>query len=229
LTWIKICGTTNPEDAMLGVEAGADALGFIFARSKRRVNPATAREIVQGLPPEVEKIGVFVDEAPATVLDLVEAVGLTAVQLHGKEDADYCRRLRGELKSRRGRSRVFKAIAVETGFERVLRDLVHSGGIDGVLFDSAPVAEKDAQGGTGRSFDWNRLGDVLPEVPEGVRVLVGGGLSAGSVAKAMQQLRPWGVDVCTGVEREPGRKDPLKVMAFVRAVRAAEEARMRTP
>ncbi len=224
MTWIKICGTTNPEDAAAAVEAGADALGFIFAPSPRRVDPITARTIVQGLPPEVDKVGVFVNEPLPQVRELVEAVGLTAAQLHGDEDPDYAHQLRAEVTQHRTRFRVFKTLAITPGFEGLLRRFLADPAPDGLLLDSPPGDNDAARGGTGRSFDWNRAAEFLPGVPERVRIVLAGGLQPSNVAQALQQVRPWGVDVCTGVEREPGRKDPLKIMAFVHAVRAAERS-----
>jgi phosphoribosylanthranilate isomerase len=175
----------------------------------------------------VEKIGVFVNEPIEQVLDLSETVGLTAVQLHGDEDSDYARRLRAGLKQRSARFRVFKAIAVAPAsegarLEELLREFSQDGCVDGLLFDSAPAPQSAARGGTGRTFDWDRVAAVVPLASSGLRLVIGGGLSPVNVDAAIQRLRPWGVDVCSGVEREPGRKDPLKLAAFIRAVRAAE-------
>jgi phosphoribosylanthranilate isomerase len=217
LTWIKICGTTNPEDAAVAIEAGADALGFIFAPSLRRVSAQAAREVTRVLPQHVERVGVFVNEAAERVLAVAEQVGLTAVQLHGDEDAEYVRRLRAESQ---GKLRVFKAVAAQPGFEVLLNGLLGRELVDGVLLDSAPASANAFRGGGGRTFDWRQAAGVLESLRERVRVVVGGGLSPANVQQAIQELQPWGVDVCSGVEREPGRKDAEKVRAFVAVARA---------
>jgi phosphoribosylanthranilate isomerase len=223
LTWIKICGTTNSEDAAIAVEAGADAIGVIFAPSARRITPAMARGIVIALPQAIEKVGVFVNEAPQRVRDIAGEVGLTAVQLHGDEDAGYLRQLQASLENKSVKLRVFKAVAVRPGMEKLLEDLFHQNLIDGLLLDSAPPSAVASRGGTGKTFDWEHAAGVLASlsVRERVHVVIGGGLSPGNVERAIAKLQPWGVDVCSGVEREPGRKDPEKVKTFVAAVRAA--------
>jgi phosphoribosylanthranilate isomerase len=223
LTWIKICGTTNPEDAAVAVEAGADAVGLIFAPSARRITPAAAREIVSGLPQALERVGVFINETPERVLELAAEVGLTAVQLHGDEDSGYIRQLQAGLKDRPIKLRVFKAVAVRPGLEELLEDLLQQDGLDGLLLDSGPSSSAAYRGGTGTTFDWERAAGVLQSLSsrERLHVVIGGGLSPANVGRALGKLQPWGVDVCSGVEREPGRKDPEKVKAFVAAVRAA--------
>ncbi len=223
MTWIKICGTTTPEDAALAVEAGADAVGLIFAPSARRITPRAARDVVGKVPPSVEKAGVFVNEAPQRVLEIAEEVGLTVVQLHGDEDSVYVRELRAGAACKGLQLRVFKSVAVQPGREELLRHFLQSELIEGVLLDSAPPSEEAHRGGTGRTFDWEHAARVLQALSLRVQVVVGGGLSAANVDRAIGTLRPWGVDVCSGVEREPGRKDPEKVRAFVAAVRAAAQ------
>ena len=222
MTWVKICGTTSAEDAALAVEAGADALGFVFWEgSPRRVTPEAARAIVAGLPEKVEKIGVFVDEDIERVWQVVEEAGLTGVQFHGHETPRLMKRFlyRGRLddESRTQRTWVFKAIPVGgepysalryvNGAEEVLK---------GVLLDSGGGR---APGGTGKAFDWAAAQGFVLELGQRFRLVLAGGLKPENVAKAITLLHPWGVDVVSGVEKEPGRKDPARMKAFVQAAK----------
>jgi phosphoribosylanthranilate isomerase len=211
-TWIKICGTTSLEDALSSIEAGADALGFIFAPSKRRVSTDEAQRITSQLPREVERIGVFMNSSAAEIASVVKAVELTGIQMHGEESpaAVYA----GLPSGRRDAMRKIKTIVIvpgqEPGFER------HgdaSGFVDAWLLDSGA--------GSGKTFDWQTARKQLGESKE--RFIVAGGLTPENVGDAMRTFNPWGVDVVTGVERQPGRKDPEKLRAFVAAVRKAEQ------
>ena len=211
-TWIKICGTTCLEDALSSIEAGADALGFIFAQSKRRVTPEQAQAIIRELPREVEKIGVFMDAGPLEIGRIVNAVDLTGIQMHG--DGEFPPEVYSYLpKDRRDSLRKIKTVIVWQGFEQIfdfyaaVPDVV-----DTWLFDSGA--------GSGQAFDWHAARAQLGE-RQGQFVLAGG-LTPENVGVAMSDFRPWGVDVVSGVEREPGRKDPEKLKAFVTAVRRAE-------
>lgn len=225
MTWIKICGTTNLEDAQMCVEAGADALGFIFAESPRKIQTAEAAEIVAGISDKVEKVGVFADEKVEALLEIAQATGLTAVQLHGNELGDYVH----EVVTRRG-LRVIQTVAKElpeitlpkVGFPFGFgADLGHRDQIYALLFDSG---RGGLRGGTGRTWDWKRGVPALEMMQKnGHRCIVAGGLNPENVSEAIRILRPWGVDVVTGVEREPGKKDPKKVKAFTEAVRRAEQ------
>lgn len=213
MTWIKICGTTNLEDALASVEAGADALGFIFTDSPRRITPEAAREIVANLPDSVQKIGVFVNASRERVHSIVAKVGLTGVQLHGTENEQYVEELcRGwnEAKTRKHQVRVIKAVPVRPGFENTLRALSRS--LDLFLLDSGA-------GGTGQSFDPKAALAGLKKTP--VRFIAAGGLRPENVSEAIEVLKPWGVDVASGVEKEKGKKDHAKVKAFIQAVRQA--------
>jgi len=232
MTWVKICGNTNLADANAAVAAGADALGFIFAESPRRIAPAEARQIIEKLPATVEKVGVFVNETPARMHEIIAEAGLTAVQLQGDETTDIA----GELKrlcSRRRPLHIFKALGVAKGIEGILREFTASACIDGILLDSfaaraaghADSSEKTARGGTGKTFDWKRAAAFVPGLAKQRRVIIAGGLSPENVSEAIHLLSPWGVDVCSGVEERPGRKDPDKIREFVRAVRAATKHR----
>ena len=222
MTWVKICGTTSLEDARLAVEAGADALGFVFAESPRRVTAEAARAIIAGLPSQVQKVGVFVNEAAERIHAIVTEAGLTAVQLHGDESIEFARQLFPCQGSRRS-CRIFKAIPVRSGFEARAREFIRGENkVDALLLDS--YAES-ARGGTGRTFDWRLASAAAPRLRS--RLILAGGLDAMSVGEAIRLLKPWGVDVVSGVEREPGKKDPEKVRAFIAAVRQADKEHAR--
>jgi phosphoribosylanthranilate isomerase len=225
LTWIKICAMTNVTDARVAADAGADAVGLIFAASPRRVTPGQARKIVAALPATMEKVGVFVNESADHIAEVVAEAGLTAVQLHGDEPAEFIGDLRHTVKSTR--LRIIKTIGIAPGMEGAIRDLGKCQSLDAVLLDSVvvqAVAGADGvvvRGGTGVSFNWKRASAFVPGLARRTRVIVAGGLAPDTVAEAVHVLRPWGVDVCSGVEREPGKKDHAKVRAFIAAVRAA--------
>lgn len=203
---------------MLAVEAGADAVGVIFAPSARRVTPPEAAAIVLQVPASVEKVGVFVNEAPTTIVNIAEVAGLTTVQLHGDEDIRYIQDFRQVAVEHGLRLRVVKAVAVRPSFEEAIAEFVKPAAIDALLLDSPPASEQVARGGSGRTFDWELAAAALASLK--IPVIVGGGLSPGNVAQAIARLQPWGVDVCSGVEREPGKKDAAKIRAFVAAARA---------
>ena len=201
--FVKICGITREDDALLAVAMGADAIGFTFAPSKRQIAPAIARDIVRRLPPEVLTVGVFRDEAPARVVEIVNSAGLRAAQLHGHESAEDTRWIRERVPY------VIKAFAAgDPNLDRAA-----SYGADAILIDSP-------QPGSGEVFDWT----LAEGRPDGLKVILAGGLTAENVADAVRVVQPWGVDVASGVEAdrgEPGQKDARKVRAFVEAARSA--------
>ncbi len=201
--FVKICGITCEEDALLAVAMGADAVGFVFAPSPRQVAVGRAADIVKRLPPDVLTVGVFRDEAPERVVELVGSAGLGAAQLHGHENEETTRWVR---------ERVSVVIKAFPGGDPLL-ERAASFGADIVLVDSASP-------GSGRVFDWS----LAEGAPSGLRVLLAGGLTPDNVGDAVRRVRPWGVDVATGVEVAPGRKDASKVRSFVNAARAAEPA-----
>jgi phosphoribosylanthranilate isomerase len=213
-TWIKICGTTCVEDALSSIEAGADALGFIFAQSKRRVTPEQAQAIIRELPREVEKIGVFLDAGAREISRIVSAVDLTGIQMHG--EGDFPPEVYSYLpKDRREGMRKIKTVIVQQpafqgnfDFYAAVPDVV-----DTWLFDSGA--------GSGQTFGWREAREKLGE-RQG-QFVIAGGLKPENIGEAMSAFKPWGVDVVSGVEREPGRKDPEKLKAFVAAVRRAEQ------
>ncbi|MGH9564364.1 MAG: phosphoribosylanthranilate isomerase [Candidatus Angelobacter sp.] len=210
-TWIKFCGTTCLEDAMASIDAGVDALGFIFAPSQRCITPERAREIIRELPGHIERIGVFLNQGAEQISNLVNEVELSGLQLHGEESPpEIYVHLDPE---RRGCLRKIKTVLVEDGFQRKIDDYsAMPEAVDTWLLDSGA--------GSGRTFDWHlaraQLGDRKGPF------IVAGGLTPGNVAEALREFHPWGVDVVSGVESRPGRKNPEKMKAFVAAVRKAE-------
>jgi len=211
-TWIKFCGTTSLDDAMASVEAGANALGFIFAPSKRRIPIEKAQKIIRELPAQVERIGVFLSATMEEIREVVTNVDLTGIQLHGNEVApevyDYL------PKNRRAILRIIKTIIVQDGFEgQIDVGKAVPGVVDAWLIDSGT--------GSGKTFDWQAARAQLGE-RQG-RFIVAGGLTPGNVGEAIRTFSPWGVDVVSGIEAEPGRKDREKMKAFVASVRKAEQ------
>jgi phosphoribosylanthranilate isomerase len=201
---VKICGITNLNDALVAVQYGADALGFVFAPSKRQVSPATVREITRSLPPFVVKAGVFVNEDPRVVKEIIRECRLDLAQLHGEEPPGDCEVLEGRV------IKVFKA--GKDLPEPVWRDA----DLQGLLLDTY---REGASGGTGAAFDWNLFGQFrLLNRP----LILAGGLHPGNIREAIGITRPDGVDVSSGVESRPGFKDETKLREFFRAARHPE-------
>lgn len=195
---IKICGLRTVEDALFCAQMGADAVGFVFAESARRVEMEAARCMAAALPPFVQRIGVFVDAEKEWVERAANCIGLSALQFHGHEDADYCRSFTLP---------VIKAVRVRNKADlEGLKD--HPAAA--VLLDTYDPLQA---GGTGRAFDWSLAAGWL-----GKPVVLAGGLHAGNVAEAVKQVRPYAVDVSSGVESN-GNKDQAKIQAFIAAVR----------
>lgn len=200
MTRIKICGITNLADALLAAGLGADALGFVFAESPRRVPALTARRIIRHLPPFIWTVGVFQNQSLSFIRRVVRQCGINAVQLHGDEPPEYCRRLERP---------VIKAfqVAPQTDPGRLDRAMSRYGSA-GCLLDSG--------GGSGRTFDWKVLARI------GRPVIVAGGLGPENVGRLIDDYRPFAVDVSSGVESSPGRKDRKKLARFIAAVRKGE-------
>jgi phosphoribosylanthranilate isomerase len=218
MTWVKICGMTNLEDALLAVDAGADAVGFVFyEKSPRCVSMETARQIVQNLPKEVEKVGVFVNQAEDTLCELAERAGLTAIQMHGDHEDPHVADL---VKARRPELKVLAAISMVHESPDGWAMMWRPGVIHAFLVDSGDCSKS---GGTGKTFDWHKSGSILENIKARGNVVAAGGLTPDNVSMALSILKPWGVDVVSGVESRPGKKDPEKVRAFVRAVREADQ------
>jgi phosphoribosylanthranilate isomerase len=219
--WAKICGNTTLEDAQLAVTHGADAVGFIFAEGPRRVTPEAVGRIIGQLPRTIEKYGVFVDADFAAIVETVRVAGLTGVQLHAPDESGIAERLRQHYAGRAGRFYILQVLHY-TGdteeFAAHLRRLRTNVAIDAVLLDSRTATQ---QGGTGLAFDWSAAHEVLAREAHTLRLIVAGGLRPENVRQAVKTLRPWGVDVSSGVEARPGRKDPGRVAAFMQAARMA--------
>ena len=218
MTWVKICGTTSLEDALVAVEAGADAVGFVFyEKSPRNVDPEVAREIVGKLPESLEKIGVFVDAVSENIHEVVLKAGLTAVQLHGKRSMDSVwedERSAMECVGTRKLIPVIPGNALKNG-GILINERFHEK-IFAILVDAQ---SNGASGGTGTTFDWEATRGTVQSLGSSIPVIVAGGLTVSNVGDAMRLFHPFGVDVVSGVEARPGKKDPEKVRAFVRAVR----------
>ena len=238
MTWIKICGMTNLEDALTAVDAGADAVGFVFyEKSPRNITVEGAREIVQKLPESVEKIGVFVNGSGVEACDFVLQAALTGWQSYAS--------VAGEARSGGTKAMGLACLPKRARFlmslpmnhlgegEEQIRKLAADfanwgknlseeasllkGVISTMVLDSGDLRQP---GGTGKTFDWKKAEPIAEEMRRGgVNLVVAGGLTAENVGEAMQILKPWGVDVVSGVEARPGKKDPEKVRAFVKAVR----------
>jgi phosphoribosylanthranilate isomerase len=198
--FVKICGITNEDDALLATALDADALGFVLAPSTRQVHPETVRDIVRRLPREMHTIGVFRNERPERVVEIVGRAGLRGVQLHGHEPPSEVTWIR---------ERVQFVIRAYSAGDPALADAPASAA-DIILVDSPDP-------GSGKVFDWR----LAEGAPSGKRILLAGGLTPENVGAAIRLVRPWGVDVSTGVEQEPGRKDPAKLRRFVEAARGA--------
>lgn len=221
--WIKICANTNLEDVQMAVELGADAVGFVFAPSVRRVTAKDVARITPHLPPHVERVGAFDSRYAEEIAAIVRETGLNAVQLHGEWQPALVARLNkifeGELKIIQTLHwQVDEEVGSAATVERLLREIENHALLDRVLIDSR-VGQ--ATGGTGVKFDWTAAQEVIRDGAGQLKVIVAGGLRPENVAVAIQELNPWGIDVASGVERGPGRKDPEKLAAFIRNARAA--------
>ena len=209
-TWIKICGTTSLEDALSSIAAGASALGFIFAPSKRQVTPEQAQQIIGKLPGEIEKIGVFMGSTPREITEIASQVALTGIQLHGDESvSEIARHL---TQDQLNRLRKIKTILVKDGFENKFDTVAAPCVVDAWLLDSGA--------GSGKTFDWQAARAKLHGRRE--QLIIAGGLTPENVGHAIEAFSPWGVDVVSGVESVPGKKNTEKLKAFVAAVRRAE-------
>lgn len=227
--FIKICANTNLEDAWLAAELGADAVGFVFAKSKRQVTAEMVAEIIEELPVGVEKVGVFDLADAAEIEDAVVSAGLSVVQLHGAFDASRVRALAEKFG---GDLNIVQTVAyavdapnraeADAQFEQTLRSVFDEAAVWAVLIDAA---KSGASGGLGVAFDWTHVAGIVERAAGAreprPRVILAGGLNAYNVAEAIAALQPWGVDVASGVEAAPGKKDPVRVRNFLVAARRA--------
>ena len=207
MTLIKICGITNLEDARAAVASGADAIGFNFYKpSPRYIAPQAAREIIEQLPDHVLMVGVFVSEPLKSVRSVANESGITALQLHGDEPADYCRELARDYC-------VIKTLAVSGEFN-VLRAQEYQ--VDAIMLDTR---DNRLRGGTGRSFDWTVAQQVNQLVP---KLFLAGGLSPENIEEAIETVRPYAVDACSALEDTPGKKNHERMDAFVKLARGVK-------
>ncbi len=198
--FVKICGITRSQDADLAVGLGANALGFVFWQgSPRYLDPATAKAIVASVPASVLKVGVFVDEPAEDVLRIMDDVGLDVAQLHGHESPEFCRALN---------RRIFKAVGLEEG------GTVNVAGFDPDVVLLVDAHDPARHGGTGRTANWDSARDIAATR----RTILAGGLNAANVKLAIRSVRPFGIDVSSGVESSPGVKDPNRLRSFFEAL-----------
>ena len=200
-TRVKVCGITSPADAGLAITAGADAIGMVFyTKSPRHISISTAREISSAMPPFVSTVGLFVNSSQQDVSTVLADVPLGLLQFHGDEDESFCSSFNRPY---------IKAVRVkpETNLMQLCSQYASASGI---LLDSY---KKGIPGGTGEIFDWNMIPGDLP-----LPVVLAGGLDASNVAAAVSIVQPWAVDVSSGVEILPGKKDKQKIEQFIQAV-----------
>jgi phosphoribosylanthranilate isomerase len=225
--WTKICANTNGDDTLLAASLGADAVGFVFAPSKRQVTCEEVVDISRGLPKGVERVGVFATDDACEIESSVACSGLTAVQLHGTYRAQLVRELAGAMPE----IKIIQTMAYElepvdradsdARFEAALRLIFAEKRVWAVLLDAA---KSGTSGGLGVPFDWVKVGDIVGRTREAFgeqspHVILAGGLKAENVAEAIALVKPWGVDVASGVEAAPGRKDPARLRAFLEQAR----------
>jgi phosphoribosylanthranilate isomerase len=207
MTRVKVCGITRPEDAEAADRAGADAVGLIFAPSPRRIDLQQATAIERVLSPWIVRVGVFVDAGLAAMDRAIAAARLDVLQLHGRETPEFVRKVREEFGLR-----IVKSVRVGDGLDLVRPDEYE---VDAFLFDTYVPGRA---GGTGKTFDW----DLAVPWARRVRLILAGGLTPENVGEAVRRVRPYGVDVASGVEREPGVKDHTKMQRFIANVRQME-------
>ena len=213
--WVKICANTNVEDAKLAAELGAEAVGFVFAPSSRRMTVEQVAAITPDLPTSGEKIGVFHELDLATISNAVKQAGLTGVQMHAPLDVDFARQLHAAFD---GKIQLIQTVhwnldgteEDEAAFEHALHAAAAEPVIARILVDSK---KGSATGGTGLAAPWARLAAYTKGIAK--PIILAGGLKTKNIAQAIAEIVPWGVDVASGVEAEPGRKDPVRMRAFI--------------
>ena len=202
MIWVKICGITRISDAQMAVRWGANALGFIFSESPRRITPQKARDITRSISPLVKTVGVFVNEQPSKIREIVGFCALDLVQLHGNESASACSEVG---------PRVIKAFRVQG--EETLNEIAnYKDHVRAILLDAY---QKGINGGTGRTFDWEL---ALKAKESGVPMVLSGGLRPGNIREALEGVDPWAIDVSSGIEKRPGIKDHERMGMFMEKV-----------
>lgn len=222
MTWIKICGVTNLEDALTAVNAGADALGFVFYdKSPRRVEVAAVRDILDHLPEHIETVGVFVDAGADYIRDIVSQTSLTMVQLHGRQSLQNLLQDTTSSLERIGVSKVIPAVpgnSLKEGGVLITQNAREK--IFALLLDAQ---SNGTFGGTGTTFDWKGTRATVQAISLQLPIIIAGGLTSVNVPEAIRILQPFGVDVSSGIEAGRGKKDPEKIRAFIQAVRCADK------
>jgi phosphoribosylanthranilate isomerase len=218
----KICANTTLADALFAAQLGADALGFVFAPSKRQVTSEQVADIIRRLTPTIEKIGVFDLDDPIEIKHIITNTGLTGAQLHTTYNAKLVRELSAQFG---GKLKIIQTVAYELDApDRTAADARFTASLQQVLADplvwAVLIDAKKAgiSGGLGVAFDWPHVAGLI-HAPSSARILLAGGLTPANVAQAIADLQPWGVDVASGVESTPGHKDPAKLRAFLQAAR----------
>jgi phosphoribosylanthranilate isomerase len=206
MTRVKICGITNPDDAWLATEMGVDALGFIFAESPRRIDPVKAKTIIRSLPPLVKTVGVFVNEEPARIKEIISFCGLDLIQLHGVESPEISRDLMPYS---------IKAFRIQN--ERDIKNIKrYRGVVRAILLDTF---QKGKAGGTGMTFDWSL---AVKAKETGIPLILAGGLGPENIQGAITIVKPYAVDINSGIEEQPGKKDPLLMKQLIEKIRKIE-------
>jgi phosphoribosylanthranilate isomerase len=222
--WIKICGNQTLDDLQPSIESTADAVGFVFAPSMRRVSMAQISDIMPGLPPDLTAVGVFNTQDFDEITSALRSGGLHGVQLHGELDFALAQKLRSEFGPDLFLIQTLhwdlnrEPARAEGHLRNELRAIARHNDIDAVLLDSRTAS---ASGGTGRTLDWERAKNVIGAEGGKMRIILAGGLTPENVAEAIHTVKPWGVDVSSGVERLPGKKDPGRVRSFILNARTA--------
>lgn len=222
--WIKICANTTLEDTLLAADAGADAIGFVFAPSPRRVTAGHIAAMMPDLPADLTKIGIFTTQDSEEISFSLQSAGLHGVQLHGELDFSLADKLRRQFESGFFLIQTLHwdlqsdPVRAEQKLRNELRAVARHSDIDAILLDTRTPT---ASGGTGIPLDWERAREVLAAESGKLRIILAGGLTPNNVAEAIHTLHPWGVDVTSGVEWQAGKKDPNRVRSFITAARAA--------
>lgn len=210
---VKVCGITNLEDALASCEYGADALGFIFHnKSPRFIEPEKAKEIVKTIPPFVTTVGVFVDEGANTINEIVKKIGLHAVQLHGNESPEFCEGIQSKI-IKTFRIKGARVMGIGTGEQGVNKEMERYN-VSAYLLDTY---KEGVEGGTGATFSWGVAKDAI----KAGKIILAGGLTTENVKQAIKIVMPYAVDVSSGVEEMPGKKDLRKVMEFIETAKGA--------
>lgn len=203
---VKVCGITEYEDAIAAVQRGASALGFIFASGPRKITPEKARDIIRSLPPFVKTVGVFVNEMPSSIRAIIDLCGLDLIQLHGDEPPELCHELMPYT---------IKALRIKN--ESILQSIEpYRGKVRALLLDTYM---KDKPGGTGKTFDWNLAVKIKAL---GIPIILSGGLGPSNIEDAIKTVRPYAVDVNSGVEESPGKKNPMLIKELFEKIMRAE-------